>query len=536
MKYIYALCAILLMSLSSCLKDGDYTIPLEEGNTKDMVLGIWQVSECKLFDGEDYAAVIDDEDLLGQTFVINNNGKGSIIDGDTETEMTWTADAAQNLLDINGVQYEIVSLGKNLMILKPLSETGSEVKHYFLVKKESIPAEEENEDNTNVGEGTDVEVIGSDESGTISNGGYTLYVPQGSVPANSQGESGRVSFSLQGVDTNELPVAFNGEVISAIKIEPMGFTFNSPLLLEVPLGDCNPNEVGVYCFDEATNAWILIPFSCIDGNKATVSLISLGNFIVAKIPNQDEVGGIKISNDFIEPGYYYYATLISKNSSEIVKRIGFIGNEGNLYMTNIPFGQYTLYVSREQKNDALGQSASVQYSNQSVNVSVEKKLIQWEGGFDAYENWTEPELNYEKFNDWQDGRLEKWGEVTKTYGTGKFQATLTWVNATSSTYTDYDLHLTLPDRTEVYFDHKKSGAFELDRDWISDIGNAVENIYSISDDFAAGTYTVRVHHYDGALNKRYNCRVIVDGVVVKSVTGSIGANGQFDKIYTFTVN
>lgn len=156
MKSIYALCAILLMSLSSCLKDGDYTIPLEEGNTKDMVLGIWQVSECKLFNGEDYTAVIDDEDLLGQVFVINNNGKGTIIDGDTETEISWTADAAQNLLDINGVQYGIVSLGKNLMILKPISEAGTEVKHYFLVKKESIPAEED-------GNAATVEGIPSDD-------------------------------------------------------------------------------------------------------------------------------------------------------------------------------------------------------------------------------------------------------------------------------------------------------------------------------------------------------------------------------------
>lgn len=156
MKYIYAFCAILLMSLSSCLKDGDYTIPLEEGNTKDMVLGIWQVSECKLFDGEDYTAVIDDEDLLGQTFVINNNGKGTIIDGDTETEISWTADAAQNLLDINGVQYGIVSLGEKLMILKPVSETGTEVKHYFFVKKESIPAEED-------GNAATVEGIPSDD-------------------------------------------------------------------------------------------------------------------------------------------------------------------------------------------------------------------------------------------------------------------------------------------------------------------------------------------------------------------------------------
>ena len=33
----------------------------------------------------------------------------------------------------------------------------------------------------------------------------------------------------------------------------------------------------------------------------------------------------------------------------------------------------------------------------------------------------------------------------------------------------------------------------------------------------------------------YNCRVIINGVVVKSVSGAIGTNKQFDDIYSFNV-
>ena len=91
------------------------------------------------------------------------------------------------------------------------------------------------------------------------------------------------------------------------------------------------------------------------------------------------------------------------------------------------------------------------------------------------------------------------------------------------------------DKKTGFFSHKNEGAYELDRDWISDLGNAVENIYTVSDDITPGEYQVKVHHYSGVLGKRYNCRVIMDGVLVKSVTGEISVNKEFDDIYTFTV-
>ena len=87
----------------------------------------------------------------------------------------------------------------------------------------------------------------------------------------------------------------------------------------------------------------------------------------------------------------------------------------------------------------------------------------------------------------------------------------------------------------VFFTNKKQGCFELDRDWISNPGNAVENIYSVNDNFTPGQYQVKVHHFGGVVGRRYNCRVIINGVVVKSVSGAIGTNKQFDDIYSFNV-
>ena len=77
-------------------------------------------------------------------------------------------------------------------------------------------------------------------------------------------------------------------------------------------------------------------------------------------------------------------------------------------------------------------------------------LSEGNGGLDSYTGWTELTENDIA---WRRVLLGKrtsdssWGEETKTYGTGKFQATLTWVNV-SGNITDYDLHLTVPGSNE----------------------------------------------------------------------------------------
>ena len=95
-------------------------------------------------------------------------------------------------------------------------------------------------------DGDQTVVVGTNEYADIENGGFTLYVPKGSVPKTNSGDNGRVAFSISHVDIPDLPCQLpTGASIvgrNSIKIEPMNFTFNSPLVLKCPTGG-NTNYV-----------------------------------------------------------------------------------------------------------------------------------------------------------------------------------------------------------------------------------------------------------------------------------------------------
>mgnify|MGYP001196615685 FL=1 len=118
---------------------------------------------------------------------------------------------------------------------------------------------------------------------------------------------------------------------------------------------------------------------------------------------------------------------------------------------------------------------------------------------------------------WVEGRPTGWALPTSTYGTGEVQITLTWVN-NQSRQTDVDLHLFGPNGVHVYYSNEQDGGFELDRDWLEDLGNATENIYSISS-VPAGEYTVRVNLYSGD-QTNFNVRVI-QGNNVRNYSGQV---------------
>ena len=381
--------------------------------------------------------------------------------------------------------------------------------------------------------GSATRVVASDESQTFSSSGYIITIPKGAVPRTTSGTVGRVAFSLS--QSDELPTSLPAgtSLIDGgnIKFEPMNFTFNSPLMVKIPLHGNAASEVIVYRYNEYTGTWELVPITSINNDgTVTISVIELGQFIVVKKTEQGGMGGIHIDKRYIENGYFYYLTLVSKTSSTGTKSIAFTSNGSDLYMSNVSLGQYVATVTRERRESNEAEALTIESLTERFNVSVSSTLVKGNGNYSTYTGWTEITWN---ISNWNTGRPDAWGEVTKTYGTGKFQATLTWVNATNNT-TDYDLHLTTPSGKEVFYGNKSVGAFELDRDWISELGNAVENIYSVNDDFEAGTYKVRVHHYGGATGKRFNCRVILDGIVVKSITG-VQDSGYYD-IYTFNVN
>ena len=387
-------------------------------------------------------------------------------------------------------------------------------------------------------EGEDItQVVSSSETASFVRAGFSITIPYGAVPKNSDGEDGKVAFSVTRIDDMpaELPSGTNIANNASIKLEPMNFIFSSPLTIIVPSQGCEMSKVALLRFNDYSEDWDVVPFSTLNtGGTASASILELGYFVLVEYEDELSFGGMHVASDYLSSNYYYYLTLTSSeatetSTAETTKRISFAPNDEDLYMTNIPLGTYDVTITRELRSSLATESSSLEYCELG-EVTISEPLEANGDSYSDYSGWKEISLQNV---DWTSGRPDAWGEETVTYGTGFFQATLTWVNATGST-TDYDLHLYGPD-IHVYYSNKSDGAFELDRDWLHEVGNATENLYSVSDEISAGDYEVKVRHYSGVTGKRYNCRVIMDGVVVTSVTGSISQNGQYDDIYSFTV-
>jgi hypothetical protein len=97
-------------------------------------------------------------------------------------------------------------------------------------------------------------------------------------------------------------------------------------------------------------------------------------------------------------------------------------------------------------------------------------------------------------------------------GTGQLQATLTWVN-TASEATDLDLHLYGPGGLHIYWNNQgPQDNLTLDRDWQTQEGSAIENIYSVGAPLPRGSYRLTVKHYsDNDPPKSYTVRFIFQG-------------------------
>ena len=538
------LCGLIsTMSLFACLDDSDETIALEEGNTPELLLGTWNVEKSELYDitSERYHSDLPDDNSLSNLYNIGVDGVGLLYSNGETEDILWSLNDMNQVLTINGDVYKLASLGEKVMVWESRRSVNGDnyIHRYTLRKTGDWEYDINNSGNPeeNVESENKTQTVSSDESGIYSLYGYTVIVPKGAVPRTNSGDIGKVVFSIQ--LTDDLPAGLpQGTTLleqGNVKIEPMNFTFNSPLTVKIPLRGYSASDVQVYWYNAYTGSWVLVPFSKINSDgTASISVIELGQFIVVRNAtgtgtSQLSTGGIHIASQYIQSGYYYYLTLTPQGSSTGTKSIAFTSNGEDLYMAGIARGTYSVTITRERRSAVSSDAATIE-SAYLQNVSVTQLLTKGNGGYNTYTGWTELSLNNVS---WSSGRPGIWGEATKTYGTGKFQATLTWVN-TSSSRTDYDLHLTTP-LGEVYYGAKQIGAFELDRDWTTPAGNAIENIYSIRDNFASGTYKVRVHHYSGVVGKSYNCRIIVNGTVVKSVTQTINTNNVYNDIYTFTI-
>ncbi len=134
---------------------------------------------------------------------------------------------------------------------------------------------------------------------------------------------------------------------------------------------------------------------------------------------------------------------------------------------------------------------------------------------------------------WQESAACPRPAPTIPVGTGELQATLSWVNISSRT-TDLDLHLYGPNGLHIFYGNKGPvNNLRLDRDWLRELGNATENIYSVGSPIPRGDYRLTVRLYSGAATS-YSVRFLFRGSV-RSYSNSISRVGEEQEIVRFTV-
>lgn len=533
-KYLHFLLCTLMAGLTSCLDDGEETFALEKGEVDELIETNWKISDCRLYDAENgvYHSELINDDLLGFIYMLDSDGINAVIEPDQSTRaLSWVVNQEQHSLTLNYDTYTIESLGKELMVLSCHANVNGEryIKKYYLRNLGAIE---------NIGEIEDPDenatyVVSTDGSGRFRRNGYVFTIPMGAVPRGDNGNSGSVAFSAQSVANENLPGhAPDGvEFVegSGILANPTNFIFASPLVIDVPLRGHAAENTCLYRWNSLRSVWEIVPYSFYgNGSSARVSVIELGYFVLGVKHDAGTMGGIKINKSDFSDGYYYYLTLTPRDGNSSTS-IAFSSADDDLYMANVPLGEYSATVTRERRAQLEAGVATIETATRVIGINVQTRLVPYGTSFSTYTGWTILDLTA---IDWTEGRPDSWGDATVTYGTGTFQATLNWVNYSGST-TDYDLHLTTPDGTEIYYQNKSGDGFELDRDVISTIGNCTENIYSISESLPKGTYKVRVHHYGGAIGRSYNCRVILNGMVVSSYSGI--TNSGYQDIYNFTL-
>jgi hypothetical protein len=345
-----------------------------------------------------------------------------------------------------------------------------------------------------------------------------------------------------------------------VRFGPEGFVFNFPAKIYIPAGDAtDPSKLGIMRWDNLTQKWLLVPISLLstNPNRLGASVISLGTFALVEMPATSAMkqnvilgttseGGVRGGN--FGDNFYWYTLTVKSVTLKYPDQAAWYGNlvgmsassgsdptgstpRNPLYM-RLPQGQYELWVSRMTWNQVEGGKWSTYTRPAVVNINGPLVLKMWsEDPGMAYEGWYTLSLSG---GDWTKGRPEDLPEMDVTVGTGAFQATLTWINVTGAV-TDLDLHLYGPDGLHIYWlnDKPAGSAFNLDYDWTSPLGNAVENIYSILTTYPKGDYRVTVNHFTGDSPKGFNARVVRFGKS-KTYSGSI-STGQEIEIDKFTI-
>lgn len=399
------------------------------------------------------------------------------------------------------------------------------------------------------GSGT-TQSVTSDQRQTIEYDGFRMEIHLGDVPKLGNGSPGTVIFSMNtsaAIESGITPVPSGFTVIGKyLKAGPESFSFNSPIQLFFPAeSQSSPEGLVVLKYSDATQDWRMVPTSALDtvAKKIGVNELSLGYYVLAKQNVLDA------SSDFRQGGCVYdcppepfmnyiltvqsatpeKTSILSMYSGGLIGQayMGpiFLGCQTNKTKAIVPQGSISFWVTRSncQANPPVIETYSIPAP---VTVSDPLEFIGWS----TYDAVTYVPFCLPAGGTWVAGRPENWPQPTVPVGTGTFQATLTWLN-TGSNATDLDLHLFGPNNLHIFWQNTSSANFSLDRDWQSQTGNAIENIFSTTTTIPSGSYRVNVAHFTG-FAKSFNCRVIVNGSVTNFASNLGG--GSVD-VRTFNI-
>lgn len=389
-------------------------------------------------------------------------------------------------------------------------------------------------------------------SGSLDYDEFSLIVRSGDVPTLSSGSAGTVLFSLNTSSTIEsgypsIPSGYS-VIGKYLKAGPESFTFNSPIRIYFPAAsESSPQNLTVFYYAPGTQTWKIIPTSAIDTVKKRIGIdvLTLGYFVLTKSASYNRTatgaGGCVYDHMVVWTNYYLTCKSITPQDPSILSLYadGIVGRtfSGPIFLgcpigtakAIVPLGTMEFWVSY---SNCQGPDFSLYTYTLPATVTVSNPLIF--NGWSTYDAVVYVPFDLPSGGTWVRGRptgTGGWPQATVPYGSGVFQATLTWTNSTAAT-ADMDLHLYGPNSLHIYYANRSSSDFSLDRDWQSAQGNATENIYSLRNVMPSGDYTVKVKNYSGA-TMSFNARVILNGAVT-NYSGSL-ANNLETTVKTFNI-
>jgi len=394
----------------------------------------------------------------------------------------------------------------------------------------------------------------STDNGSFDYDGFSIVVKTETIPRLENGNSGTVVLSMNTSASMEsgIPAIPSGYSVIGkfLKAGPESFVFNIPVQVYFPAAnESSPQNLVVFNYSPDLQSWKIVSSSAIDtaGRRIGVDVLQLGYFVLTKKTTSDNMSDFRQGGCVFDHEELWTDFILTVNTAALEKpeqlalfSNGFIGGtySGPIFLgcpigktkAIVPQGTIGFWISKRlcQGSDQRVYTYTIPAS---VTVSDPLNFIGWS----TYDAVIYVPFTFPSGGTWVLGRpgggAGAWPPATIPFGSGLFQATLTWYNSSES-IADLDLHLYGPNNLHIFWQNRTSPDFTLDRDWTSQTGNAIENIFSLNNTIPSGSYEVKVHNFSG-VSKNFNTRVILNGAST-NFAGSLSL-GQEVTVRTFTI-